>query len=134
MKNCTITFKIGETTRNIVVPEEEFYGAEGERSLSTWDFQARLGQVLAKRKDEWNSIKRDIIQSLKDNSAISEAVTFSKISKQEGLVPNVNYKYIQDTYPEIDFPSIDVPILLLDNFLNCQHISFLSFLVVNMYL
>lgn len=115
MKNCTITFKIGETTRNIVVPEEEFYGAEGERSLSTWDFQARLGQVLAKRKDEWNSIKRDIIQSLKDNSAISEAVTFSKISKQEGLVPNVNYKYIQDTYPEIDFPNIDVPILLLDN-------------------
>jgi hypothetical protein len=38
MKNCTITFKIGETTQNIVVPEEEFYGAEGERSLSTWDF------------------------------------------------------------------------------------------------
>lgn len=115
MKNCTITFKIGETTRNIVVPEEEFYGVGGERSLPTWDFQARLGQLLAKRKDEWNSIKRDIIQSLKDNSAISEAVTFSKISKQEGLVPNVNYKYIQDTYPEIDFPSIDVPILLLDN-------------------
>lgn len=115
MKNCTITFKIGETTRNIVVPEEEFYGVGGERSLPTWDFQARLGQLLAKRKDEWNSIKRDIIQSLKDNSAISEAVTFSKISKQEGLVPNVNYKYIQDTYPEIDFPNIDVPILLLDN-------------------
>lgn len=115
MKNCTITFKIGETTRNIVVPEEEFYGAEGERSLPTWDFQARLGQLLAKRKDEWNSLKRDIIQALKDNSAISEAVTFSKISGKDGLIPNVNYKYIQDTYPEIDFPSIDVPILLLDN-------------------
>ena len=27
----------------------------------------------------------------------------------------MNFKYIQDTYPDIDFPSIDVPILLLDN-------------------
>lgn len=115
MKNCTITFKIGETTRNIVVPEEEFYGAGGERTLPTWDFQARLGQLLARRKDEWNSLKRDIIQALKDNSAISEAVTLDRISGEQGLVPNVNFKYIQDTYPEIDFPSIDVPILLLDN-------------------
>lgn len=116
MKNCTITFKNGETViGSITVPEEEFYGTEGERSLSTWDFQARLGQLLARKKDEWNSIKRDIIQFLKNNSAISEAVTFNKISGKDGLVPNVNYKYIQDTYPEIDFPDIDVPILLLDN-------------------
>jgi hypothetical protein len=45
-------------------------------------------------------------------------VSYSKISGQEGLVPNVNYKYIQETFPEIDFPSIDVPILLLDNILD----------------
>ena len=115
MKNCTITFKIGETTRNIVVPEEEFYGAEGERSLPTWDFQARLGQLLARRKDEWNSLKQVIIQTLKDNSAISRAVTYSQLKDKQGLVPNVNFKYIQNTYPEIEFPDIDVPILLLDN-------------------
>ena len=115
MKNCTITFKIGETTRNIVVPEEEFYGAEGERSLPTWDFQARLGQLLARRKDEWNSLKQVIIQTLKDNSAISRAVTYSQLKDKQGLVPNVNFKYIQNTYPEIEFPDIDVPILLIDN-------------------
>jgi len=33
------------------------------------------------------------------------------------LIPNVNAKYIQDLYPEVDFPSVDVPILLLDNLL-----------------
>jgi hypothetical protein len=45
-------------------------------------------------------------------------VSYSKISGQDGLVPNVNYKYIQETFPEIDFPSIDVPILLLDNIID----------------
>jgi hypothetical protein len=34
------------------------------------------------------------MQNLKDNSAVSYAVTYSKISGKEGLVPNVNAKYI----------------------------------------
>lgn len=118
MKTCTIHFKFGETEHNITVSEDEFYGVEGERSLPTWDFQARLAQVLLKNKSKWNEIKRDIIQYLKDNSSVSQMVSYSKISGQEGLVPNVNYKYIQETFPEIDFPSIDVPILLLDNILD----------------
>jgi len=42
MKTCTIHFKFGETEHNITVSEDEFYGVEGERSLPTWDFQARL--------------------------------------------------------------------------------------------
>jgi len=36
MKNCTITFNFGnKDTRSITFPEEELYGKEGERSLST---------------------------------------------------------------------------------------------------
>ena len=75
MKKCTITFTFGSTTHSIIVPEEELYGPEGERSLPTGDFQGRLLSIITKRKSEWNTIKNDIIQSLKDNSAISNAVT-----------------------------------------------------------
>lgn len=115
MKNCTITFKFGDYEHRITVPEEEIYGQEGERSLPADVFQQRLAAIIAKHKNQWNSIKSDIMQNLKDNSAVSYAVTYSKISGKEGLVPNVNAKYIQDTYPEIEFPDTNVPILLLDN-------------------
>ena len=115
MKKCTITFTFGSTTHSIIVPEEELYGPEGERSLPTGDFQGRLLSIITKRKSEWNTIKNDIIQSLKDNSAISNAVTSNQILGKAGKVPNVNFKYIQDLYPEVDFPSVDVPILMLDN-------------------
>lgn len=118
MKNCTITFKIGETEHTISVPEEELYGVEGERSLPTEEFQERLAAIITKQSGRWNEIKRDIIQYLKDNSSVSQMVTYSQIIKKEGLLPNVNYKYIQETFPEINFPSIDVPILLLDNILD----------------
>lgn len=114
MKNCTITFKIGDTDLRITFPEEEFYGVEGERSLPTQDFQDRLAALISKHSGQWQDIKNSIIQYLKDNSAVSTAVTYAKISGKDGLVPNVSYKYIQDTYPEIEFPDIDVPILLLD--------------------
>lgn len=112
MKNCTINFGEG---LYITVPEEELYGKEGERSLSPVEVQSRILQVIINHKDKWNDIKGSIIKSLKENSAISHAITFDQIKGKEGLVPNVNFKYIQDLYPEIDFPSIDVPILLLDN-------------------
>lgn len=115
MKNCTITFKLGDKTYNMAVSEEQFYGKEGERSLPTEEFQVRLARVLDKNPDQWKDIKKSIIEYIKTNSAISYAVSYSTISSNQGLVPNVNFKYIQDTYPDVDFPSIDVPILLLDN-------------------
>lgn len=115
MKNCTITFKLGDTTYNLSVSEEQFYGKEGERTLPTEEFQSRLARVLKANPGRWNEIKQAIIQHLKNNSALSYSVSYSTISSNQGLIPNVNFKYIQDTYPDIDFPSIDVPILLLDN-------------------
>ena len=77
MKNCTITFKIGETEHTISVPEEELYGVEGERSLPTEEFQERLAAIITKQSGRWNEIKRDIIQYLKDNSSVSQMVTYS---------------------------------------------------------
>ena len=118
MKNCTITFNFGNgDIRDITFPEEELYGKEGERSLSTQEFQDRFARIIGKHYQKWNSIKDDIIQNLKDNSAVSYSVSYSQISGKEGLIPNVNVKYLQDLYPEADFPSTDVPILLLDNIL-----------------
>ena len=115
MKNCTITFKLGDTSYNLSVSEEQFYGKEGERSLPTEEFQSRLARVLKANPERWNEIKQAIIQHLKNNSALSYSVSYSTIASNQGLVPNVNFKYIQDTYPDVNFPSIDVPILLLDN-------------------
>ena len=61
MKNCTITFKLGDTSYSLSVSEEQFYGKEGERSLPTEEFQSRLARVLKANSKTWNEIKQAII-------------------------------------------------------------------------
>jgi len=52
---------------------------------------------------------------MSSTSAIIKDVSYEDIKDAKDLIPNVNSAYIREMYPDVEFPEVDVPILLLDN-------------------
>lgn len=68
---------------------------------------------ILEKSDKWPDIVDLLQKQIKNSVGFYEDVTLNDLGN--GLIPNTNIAYLQAQFPEAEFPSVDVPILLLDN-------------------
>jgi len=112
---CTIQInygtKEGEGITISNLSDEEIYG---KGNFLVDNLQQNLNKIL-KNSPEWQTFVDNLINYMSSTSAVIKDVTYNDIQEAKDLVPNVNAAYIKAMYPDIEFPDVDVPILLLDN-------------------
>lgn len=112
---CTIQInygtKEGEGITISNLSDEEIYG---KGNFLVDNLQQNLNEIL-KNSPEWQKFVDNLINYMSSTSAVIKDVTYNDIQEAKDLVPNVNAAYIKAMYPDIEFPNVDVPILLLDN-------------------
>lgn len=112
---CTIQIKYGDkegegiTIANL--NDEEIYG---KGNFLVDNLHQNLNKIL-KSNPEWEVFVDKLIKYMSSTSAVIKDVSYKDIQDAKDLVPNVNAAYIRQMYPDIEFPEVDVPILLLDN-------------------
>jgi len=113
--NCTIEIRYGNkegegiTISNL--SDEEIYG---KGNFLVDNLHQNLNKIL-KNSPEWNTFVDNLIKYMSSTSAVIKDVSYEDIKDAKDLIPNVNTAYIREMYPDIEFPEVDVPILLLDN-------------------
>ena len=112
---CTIQIKYGDKEDQKIeisnLSDEEIYG---KGNFLVDNLQQNLNKIL-KNNPDWNTFVEKLIKHMSSTSAVIKDVNYNDIQDSKDLIPNVNAAYIKDMYPDIDFPDVDVPILLLDN-------------------
>jgi len=112
---CTIQInygtKEGEGITISNLSDEEIYG---KGNFLVDNLQQNLNKIL-KNSPEWKTFVDNLINYMSSTSAVIKDVTYNDIQEAKDLIPNVNTAYIKAMYPDIEFPDVDVPILLLDN-------------------
>ena len=112
---CTIQInygnKEGEGITISGLSDEEIYG---KGNFLVDNLHQNLNKIL-KNSPEWGTFVDKLIKYMSSTSAVIKDVSYKDIQETKDLVPNVNAAYIREMYPDIEFPEVDVPILLLDN-------------------
>lgn len=112
---CTIQIKYGDKEDQKIeisnLSDEEIYG---KGNFLVDNLQQNLNKIL-KNNPDWNTFVEKLIKYMSSTSAVIRDVNYKDIQDSKDLIPNVNAAYIKDMYPDVDFPDVDVPILLLDN-------------------
>lgn len=113
--NCTIEIRYGNKKGEDItisnLSDEEIYG---KGNFLVDNLHQNLNKIL-KNSPEWNTFVDNLIKYMSSTSAVIKDVSYKDIQEAKDLVPNVNTAYIREMYPDIEFPEVDVPILLLDN-------------------
>ena len=113
--NCTIQIRYGNkegegiTISNL--SDEEIYG---KGNFLVDNLHQNLNKIL-KNSPEWNTFVDNLMKYMSSTSAVIKDVSYEDIKDAKDLIPNVNSAYIREMYPDVEFPEVDVPILLLDN-------------------
>lgn len=112
---CTIQInygnKEGEGITISNLSDEEIYG---KGNFLVDNLHQNLNRIL-KNSPEWTTFVDKLIKHMSSTSAVIKDVSYKDIQEAKDLIPNVNAAYIRNMYPDIEFPEVDVPILLLDN-------------------
>ena len=101
---CVLTIKIGD--KSIEVPHDEVLLSGLDSNLLT----------LLRNSSKWEDVLSTIEQQLKEKSGYYKAVSLSELQTEKGLIPNSNVLFLQEKYPNIEFPeNIQANVLFLDN-------------------
>jgi hypothetical protein len=60
--------------------------------------------TLLKNSSKWEDVLSTIEQQLKEKSGYYKAVSLSELQTEKGLIPNSNVLFLQEKYPNIEFP------------------------------